>query len=132
MRECYDDSIAPVVAERWADERSKDSAIADRTKEPKAGFRAQVARELFADLPSDEQKAFGERAKKQAAEAKAAYLSTLNSPPPATAEARQKYVEIYAESGALTRKFAAASPICITLWVQYCRVSMDTPAFTQP
>ncbi|KAJ7800486.1 hypothetical protein B0H14DRAFT_3490662 [Mycena olivaceomarginata] len=92
MRECYDDSIAPVVADRWADERSKDSAIADRTKELKAGFRAQVARELFADLPSDEQKVFGERAKKQAAEAKAAYLSTLNSPPPATAEARQNCI----------------------------------------
>ncbi|KAJ6512426.1 hypothetical protein C8R45DRAFT_960429, partial [Mycena sanguinolenta] len=92
MRECYDQSIAPVVAERWAEERSNDSAISERTKEPKAGFRAQVAREVFASLPVDEQKEFSERAKKEAADAKTAYLSTLNSPPPTDAEARQRCI----------------------------------------
>jgi hypothetical protein len=91
MRERYNDSIAPVVAKRWAEEQGKESAISERTKEPKAGFRAQVARE-FADLPPNEQKAFGERAKKDAAEAWAAYMSSLNSPPPTTPDARGKYV----------------------------------------
>ncbi|KAJ7740407.1 hypothetical protein B0H14DRAFT_2638076 [Mycena olivaceomarginata] len=78
MRECYNNSIAPVVAEQWMEEHSKNSAIAEQTREPKAGFLAQ--------------KVFGDRVKKQAAEAKAAYVSTLNSPPPATPEEHQKCI----------------------------------------
>ncbi|KAJ7301534.1 hypothetical protein DFH08DRAFT_978695, partial [Mycena albidolilacea] len=78
MREKYDDSIAPVVAAQWEEERNKASAITERTKEPKAGFRAQVARDLFAELPADEQKMFGDRAKKEAQEAKAACIGNLH------------------------------------------------------
>jgi hypothetical protein len=50
---------------------------------------------LFAELLTDKQKVFGDRAKKQVAETKVAYVSTLNSPPLATLEERQKYVEMF-------------------------------------
>ncbi|KAJ7880231.1 hypothetical protein B0H14DRAFT_2566303 [Mycena olivaceomarginata] len=61
-----------IMAEQWMEEHSKNSAIAEQTREPKAGFLAQ--------------------AKKQVAETKAAYVSTLNSSPPATPEERQKCI----------------------------------------
>jgi hypothetical protein len=90
MRESYAEKIAPVVAKRWEKERGENGMASERTKEPKAGFRAQVARELFAALPQAEQKALGERAKAEAQAAKASYVASLNSAPPETPEARQK------------------------------------------
>jgi hypothetical protein len=106
MRECYDSSIAPVVAKRWAEECRKETAILERTKELKAGFRALVARELFAALPLNEQKAFGETAKKEAVEARAVYMSSLNSPPATIPDACGQYVDkgFFGEIHILTRK----------------------------
>jgi hypothetical protein len=80
MRESYGEKIAPVVAERWAEERDRNGMASERTKEPKAGFRAQVARELFAALPLADQKALSERAKAEGQEAKAAYTATQRQP----------------------------------------------------
>ncbi|KAJ7676722.1 hypothetical protein DFH06DRAFT_1317333 [Mycena polygramma] len=92
MRESYQDKIAPVVAERWAKEREENGTAAERTKEPKAGFRAMIAREVFAALPHAEQKALSDRAKSEAQEAKATYTASLNAPPSDTPEARQRCI----------------------------------------
>jgi hypothetical protein len=130
MREKYDDSIAPAVAAKWEEERNKASTITERTKEPKAGFRAQVARDLFAELPVDEQKVFGDRAKKEAQEAKAAYVTSLNAPPSATPEARQRFVRTPFDIHHLTR-ITGVSVICMNLWDQSCKAFTPTPDFIQ-
>jgi hypothetical protein len=80
MRESYLDKIAPIVADKWQKEREQNGELSERTKEPKAGFRAQVARDVFTALPKDEQNAIAARAKKEAAEAKAAYMQALKNP----------------------------------------------------
>jgi hypothetical protein len=128
MREKYDDSIAPVVAAQWEEERNKARAITERTKEPKAGFRAQVARDLFAELPADEQKVFGDRAKKEAQEAKAAYIASLNAPLSATPEARQRFVGTPFDVRHLT-SITGVSVIYMNLWDQSCKESTPTPDF---
>ncbi|KAK6974864.1 hypothetical protein R3P38DRAFT_2419844, partial [Favolaschia claudopus] len=93
MRESYEEKVAPVVAQRWEQERLENSKVSERTKEPKAGFRAEVAREVFAQLSDDERKAIGDRAKKEAAVAKAAYVDMLKGPPSQSPEARQRCIE---------------------------------------
>jgi hypothetical protein len=90
MHESYADRIAPVVASRWEADRAANGLASERTKDPKAGFRAQVARELFAALPLDEQKEIGARAKIAAQAAKEAYVKALKEPPSQTPEARQQ------------------------------------------
>ncbi|KAJ7176156.1 hypothetical protein C8R43DRAFT_1118683 [Mycena crocata] len=55
MKESYNEKVAPAVAEKWAKEKEMNTAVAERSKEPKAGFRAEVARECFARLPEGEQ-----------------------------------------------------------------------------
>ncbi|KAK6991947.1 hypothetical protein R3P38DRAFT_2803347 [Favolaschia claudopus] len=87
MRESYDDKIAPVVAERWEEEKKDKIRLAERSKEPKAGFRAEVAR----------QKTIGGRAKEQAAEAKEAYVRSLKNSPSQAPEARQKCIDSVAD-----------------------------------
>ncbi|KAK6974551.1 hypothetical protein R3P38DRAFT_3239409 [Favolaschia claudopus] len=90
MHESYEDKVAPVVTERWEEERSQNTTVAERTKEPKAGFRAQVARQVFSQLPESERAAIANRAKQEAADAKAAYTASLKSPPSESPAARQK------------------------------------------
>lgn len=90
MRESYSEKIAPVVAEEWQRSRDDNGQVSERTKEPKAGFRARVAREVFARLPAVEQKAIAARAKQEAADAKAAYTKALKEPPSKSPAARQK------------------------------------------
>ncbi|KAJ6557483.1 hypothetical protein B0H19DRAFT_1261106 [Mycena capillaripes] len=98
MRESYAEKIAPVVADRWASARNEDSGGAsDRTKEPKAGFRAQVARDVFAALPKSEQKALSERAKANAAQAKEDYAKALKDPPSKKPEDRQRCIDALAD-----------------------------------
>ncbi|KAJ7652316.1 hypothetical protein B0H17DRAFT_1214982 [Mycena rosella] len=80
MRESYAEKIAPVVAEKWAEERSRRAAAGESAgKEPKAGFRAQVVRDVFAKLRKEEQKGLGDRAKEDAVAAKGAYASALKT-----------------------------------------------------
>ncbi|KAK6974473.1 hypothetical protein R3P38DRAFT_2811852 [Favolaschia claudopus] len=93
MRESYEEKIAPVVAEKWEEEKRENSRLAERSKEPKAGFRADVARQVFANLPEDERKAIGDRAKQEAAVAKAEYVNLLKNPPSQSPQARQKCID---------------------------------------
>ncbi|KAK7043466.1 hypothetical protein R3P38DRAFT_2767090 [Favolaschia claudopus] len=93
MRESYETKIAPVVVEKWAEQKRDNSRLAERSKEPKAGFRAEVAREVFAGLPDEERKAIAERAKQEAATAKAEYVDMLKAPPSQAPQARQKCID---------------------------------------
>ncbi|KAJ7088014.1 hypothetical protein B0H15DRAFT_949828 [Mycena belliarum] len=89
MRECYQEKIAPVVAQRWEAARAEGSTS---TKDPKAGFRALVAREMFSELSGKEQNGFAARATKEAATSKAAYVKALKDPPSTKPEDRQKCI----------------------------------------
>ncbi|KAJ7479910.1 hypothetical protein FB451DRAFT_1395473 [Mycena latifolia] len=60
MRESHANKIAPVVLERWAAARENNDPDTIGRKEPKAGFRARVARELFAALPEAEKAAIAQ------------------------------------------------------------------------
>ncbi|KAJ7437305.1 hypothetical protein B0H11DRAFT_2255531 [Mycena galericulata] len=53
MHESYDDKIAGEVAAEW--EKEGKAGNLARPKQPKAGFRAKVARDVFAKLPAEEQ-----------------------------------------------------------------------------
>ncbi|KAJ7932989.1 hypothetical protein B0H13DRAFT_2307260 [Mycena leptocephala] len=98
MRESYAEKIAPVVAEKWSRLRDEDSSgVSERTKEPKAGFRAEVAREAFAALPMDEQKQIAVRAKEDAVAAKEAYLKSLKDRPSMKPEDRQRCIDALAD-----------------------------------
>ncbi|KAJ7828480.1 hypothetical protein B0H14DRAFT_3718817 [Mycena olivaceomarginata] len=97
MRESYAEKIAPVVAEEWRKSQEKDSQLSARTKEPKAGFRAQVAREVFADLPSAEKKDIAARATEEAVAAKLEYVNALKGPVSTSPEARQKCIDAVGE-----------------------------------
>ncbi|KAK7013742.1 hypothetical protein R3P38DRAFT_3277582 [Favolaschia claudopus] len=93
MKESYDEKIAPVVAERWESEKQDKTKLAERSKEPKAGFRAEVARQVFGNLPDDERKAVAERAKQQGADSKALYLRELQATPSQSPADRQRCID---------------------------------------
>ncbi|KAJ6506114.1 hypothetical protein DFH09DRAFT_1334853 [Mycena vulgaris] len=90
MRESYSEKIAPLVASRWAERREKDG---ESRKEPKAGFRAEIARELFAALPSEERKAISGRVQEEAASQKAAYVKQLTDGPSTAPADRQECID---------------------------------------
>jgi hypothetical protein len=90
MREKYAEVIAPVVAERWAAEKASGSNV-QTGKDPNGPFRAKIARELYAAMPSSEQASYLARAKEEAAEAKRVYEAAMKSPPSKSPEARDKY-----------------------------------------
>ncbi|KAJ7687066.1 hypothetical protein B0H14DRAFT_2654051 [Mycena olivaceomarginata] len=89
MHESYDADIADLVTEKWTAGESERAAAGDSNKVAKAGFRAQVAREAFAQLPVLEQKAYGLRAKQAAADAREAYMERLKAPPSQKPQDRQ-------------------------------------------
>lgn len=91
MKESYHEKIAPVVTQRWASAQATaaEDGVSSK-KNLKAGFRAQVARDMFAALPRSEQAAIALRAKQEAADAKAAYLKAMKEPPSQSPEARQQ------------------------------------------
>ncbi|KAJ7169364.1 hypothetical protein C8R43DRAFT_945303 [Mycena crocata] len=93
MRETPKDEIEPVVQARWAEEQEKGAEVAERTKEPKVGFRAAVARSIFNGLPQAEQKSIGARATQEASAAKAAYTTALKNTPSTKPEDRQKCID---------------------------------------
>lgn len=90
MHESHAEKIAPVVAKRWAEARENNDPGTAGRKEPKAGFRAAVAREVFAELPADEKAAIAKRAKDAAAETKTAYDTALKAAPSNKAVDRQR------------------------------------------
>ncbi|KAJ7903971.1 hypothetical protein B0H13DRAFT_2334985 [Mycena leptocephala] len=93
MHESYAEKIAPIVAERWAKKLEDDAGNPDRTKEPKAGFRAQVARGVFAELPKSEQDNIAGRAKDEAATRRKAYQDALKTPASKAPSERQNLPE---------------------------------------
>ncbi|KAJ7140438.1 hypothetical protein C8R46DRAFT_1046938 [Mycena filopes] len=93
MHESYAELIAPAVAEQWAAKREEDPGNPDLKKEPKAGFRAQVARELFRELDKDAQAAIGLRAKEEGAARKEAYQAAMKSPPSQAPADRQRCID---------------------------------------
>ncbi|KAJ7807047.1 hypothetical protein B0H13DRAFT_2386674 [Mycena leptocephala] len=90
MREAYQTEIAPVVAKRWAEQASEGSNM-QTAKEPGGGFRAQIARELFAALPESEREGYQERAKEEAAQARAKYDEDMGTPPPGARSETKMY-----------------------------------------
>lgn len=89
MREAYTSDIAPVVAERWAQKTSEGSNTQTQ-KDPKADFRAVVARDMFAELPEAQREGYQQRAKQEAAEARTAYEAAMKAGPSKTPEDRQR------------------------------------------
>ncbi|KAJ7040189.1 hypothetical protein C8F04DRAFT_1178284 [Mycena alexandri] len=81
------DKIAPVVAQRWAKTTGAGSNV-QTSKNPDAAFRAQVARELFAELSEEERAVYGKQAKDNAAAARAKYDLELKTPPSKAPEDR--------------------------------------------
>ncbi|KAJ7664813.1 hypothetical protein B0H17DRAFT_1211174 [Mycena rosella] len=91
MHESYTTKIAPVVEERWAESAVSQSGEA-YGKKMGAPFRSLVARELFAELPMEEQDEICGRATAEARVAKAAYEKALKEGLTKTPEARQKCI----------------------------------------
>ncbi|KAJ7164588.1 hypothetical protein C8R43DRAFT_946404 [Mycena crocata] len=87
MRKVYTEEIEPVIGERWAATAAAGSSVAVE-KEPKAPFRAKVARELFAELPEEKRAEYATRAKEEAQRARAAYKKALKDPPSKSPQAR--------------------------------------------
>ncbi|KAJ7744437.1 hypothetical protein DFH07DRAFT_963663 [Mycena maculata] len=71
MHEDYKEKIAPAVLDAWGAAQARQDKETELTQKPKAGFRAKVARDIFAVLPESERKALGVRATKEAAFTKA-------------------------------------------------------------
>ncbi|KAJ7041766.1 hypothetical protein C8F04DRAFT_1252688 [Mycena alexandri] len=95
MHESYSTIIAPTVTAKWADKQ--ESNPGGGSKQPKAGFRAQVARDLFSALPAEEQATIGARAKEEAATRKAAYHKAMKDPASTAPEDRQKCIDALPE-----------------------------------
>ncbi|KAJ7764951.1 hypothetical protein DFH07DRAFT_955774 [Mycena maculata] len=93
MNESYQDKIAPAVAEKWEEARKMGTVEADKTKKPKAGFRAGVARKLFSALPAEEQKALGSRATAEAKMQKEVYAKALKDGASKRPEDRQRCID---------------------------------------
>ncbi|KAK7031411.1 hypothetical protein R3P38DRAFT_2923423 [Favolaschia claudopus] len=94
MHESNETVIKPAVEARWKSTFLEPDGVTLRTKKhPDASFRAKVARELFSNLPADEQKALGQRAKDEAQAKKKAYEKILKNPSDSP-EDRQKYIDL--------------------------------------
>ncbi|KAK7016887.1 hypothetical protein R3P38DRAFT_3202181 [Favolaschia claudopus] len=91
MHESYEAEIKPVVDAKWKSRLVEDDGTSLRTaKAPNAPFRAQVARELFRELPEDEQNALVLRAKEEAAEERREYAELMKGPPSRAPKDRQR------------------------------------------
>jgi hypothetical protein len=82
MVESHADKIAPVVAAQWAAAKARGDPETVGRKEPKAGFRAAMAREVYRELPVEEKAAI--------AWAKEEYKRALENPPSNKPEDRQR------------------------------------------
>ncbi|KAK7018521.1 hypothetical protein R3P38DRAFT_2784330 [Favolaschia claudopus] len=94
MNESYDTIIEPVVRARWnAQTVGEDGTSLRTTKRIDANFRATVARELFKELPEEEQDALRSRAKDEAQRAKDEYATKLKEGPSKDPAERQKCID---------------------------------------
>lgn len=91
MHEAYAEEIAPVVADRWAQTVAEGSNVQTK-KDPNGAFRAQIAREVFAQLLESKRAGYAARAKEEAQERWEQYHKALKDPPSKSPESRQRYV----------------------------------------
>ncbi|KAJ7102960.1 hypothetical protein C8R43DRAFT_963850 [Mycena crocata] len=91
MREEFQDKIAPVAEQRWIAETTAGGLQTKKT--PDGPFRARVAREMFAALPEEDQKAYGARAKEEAGAARKAYDSAIKMGPSKSPEDKKKCID---------------------------------------
>lgn len=91
MREDYATKVASIVKERWDALEAAGSSVQTR-KDPKADFRALVARKIFNGLSTEEQEGYAKRAKEEALAARQEYNEALKAPPSQSPAARQRYV----------------------------------------
>ncbi|KAJ7152153.1 hypothetical protein C8R43DRAFT_1127235 [Mycena crocata] len=89
------DKIAPEVAKRWQEQQDLEGG--KQGKSPKMGFTSAVSRELFNALSAGERQDLAATAKKEAAEAKAAYKASMERPPSQAPEDRQRCIDAVAE-----------------------------------
>jgi hypothetical protein len=89
MHEAYAEKVAPILAERWAEQHGEGSDLRT-SKEPTATFWAQISREVFAAMSQADRDGYGARAKAEAASARAAYDKLLKQVPSQTPEAKQE------------------------------------------
>jgi hypothetical protein len=93
MRECKEE-LAKVVDERWKEKGINADGSAN-TKRPNAPFRAEVAREIFAEMTPEDREGYQRRAVEEAAAARAEYKKEMEKGPSNDPEARQRYVKCY-------------------------------------
>ncbi|KAJ7433177.1 hypothetical protein B0H11DRAFT_1939761 [Mycena galericulata] len=91
MHERYKDTIEPIVTKEWAQSTGNGSSVPTE-KDPKADFRAEVARRLFAELPADVKLQYATRAKEEAAERRANFKKALEAQPSTSPKARQEAI----------------------------------------
>jgi hypothetical protein len=106
------------VAQRWEQEREKNPGVLG--KEPKAGFRAQVARDVFAALSDTERAAFATRAKEEAIKARADYLAALKKPASTAPADRQRSAFFLPAVLALTEDASDASTLLVISLHRFC------------
>ncbi|KAJ7023329.1 hypothetical protein C8F04DRAFT_1271532 [Mycena alexandri] len=92
MHESYESEIAPVVRARWKAAEQTGGELTGK-KGPDAPFRARVARELFAELPEEEQDALRARAKAEALSAREVYTAAMKQGPSKSPEDRQRCID---------------------------------------
>jgi hypothetical protein len=86
--------VAKAVDEHWAENWIKPDGSAN-TKGPDIHFRAEVARELFAEMSDNEKEGYHTRAAAEATAAKEAYKTALEKGPSKDPASRQRYVSLY-------------------------------------
>ncbi|KAJ7138679.1 hypothetical protein C8R43DRAFT_1131860 [Mycena crocata] len=94
MHESYDADIGPAVMARWAATHvEEDGGELQSKKGPDAPFRAQVARELFNELPVEEQDGLCARARDEAKEAREQYIKAMKGGPSKDPADRQRCID---------------------------------------
>jgi hypothetical protein len=88
MHESYHDKCLPIIQQKWQERIQANPGL--RNAKPKVGFSGAIAKGIFDALPKQERDAIAARAKKEAADARAAYTAGLKQAPPTTPQARQE------------------------------------------
>ncbi|KAK7050131.1 hypothetical protein R3P38DRAFT_3173191 [Favolaschia claudopus] len=92
MHESYSTDIDPVVQARWK-AKFTDEDAPPTTKGIDANFRATVARELFKELPEEEQEAIRQRARDEAQKEKEEYIKKMKDGPSKAPADRQVCID---------------------------------------
>ncbi|KAK6992993.1 hypothetical protein R3P38DRAFT_3224405 [Favolaschia claudopus] len=93
MHESYATDIDPIVQARWKARPVTEDGTTLKTKGIDANFRAEVARELFRELPTEEQEAIRQRARDEAQRDKEEYVRQMRDLPSKKPEDRQRCID---------------------------------------